>query len=165
MTLLYTHKTHRTSNILIGKSLCDGAFWICPQRVAVAKPMWYGGLTCKNSPRCPWIIIDVFWLRRYTNFVLWTITDLKLYKLNGISAQCLPKTIKLDKWLKSSWIFENAEVMACNWCFRKILGVLNMHFATFCHFLKFSGLPRPKSLAEAKGFYYLAFVFSCQSFG
>jgi hypothetical protein len=66
--------------------------------------------------------------------------------------QCLPKTIKLDKWLKSSWIFENAEVMACNWCFRKILGVLNMHFATFCHFLKFSGLPNAEVFGQIQRF-------------
>ena len=66
--------------------------------------------------------------------------------------QCLPKTIKLDKWLKSSWIFENAEVMACNWCFRKILGVLNMHFATFCHFLKFSGLPNTEIFGRSQRF-------------
>ena len=66
--------------------------------------------------------------------------------------QYLPKTIKLDKWLKSSWIFENAEVMACNWCFRKILGVLNMHFATFCHFLKFSGLPKAKVFGRSQRF-------------
>ena len=66
--------------------------------------------------------------------------------------QCLPKTIKLDKWLKSSWIFENAEVMACNWCFRKILGVLNMHFATFCHFLKIIGLPKAKVFGRSQRF-------------
>ena len=99
--------------------------------------------------------------------ICWRQCDIRIPKWNGRQHhffknwpetlqtkwhQCLPKTIKLDKWLKSSWIFENAEVMACNWCFRKILGVLNMHFATFCHFLKFSGLPNTEIFGRSQRF-------------